>query len=245
MVKEPTCFKSEQGSLIDLILTNKPRSFKKTQGFVTGLSDFHKLVVTVLRSFYKKLSPKSISYRNNKTFDKNYFLRDLDRRLIRGELYTLQLCEEPYNKLTQIFTEVLDSHAPLKQKTIRRNQAPFMTRELSKAIIDKSKAKNKYVKWPSREIYLLFKKVKNKCTSINKKAKKDYFKNATKDGIMTNKKFWNVLKPFLTNKGSFSADQLTIEINNQLITDEKTLADTFNKHYINTVEKSPGQNHLH
>ena len=29
----------------------------------------------------------------------------------------------------------------------------------------------------------------------------------TKDGIMTNKKFCNLLKPFLTNKGSFSEDQ--------------------------------------
>ena len=238
MVKEPTCFKSEKGSLIDIILTNKPRSFKKTQGFVTGLCDVHNLVVTVLRSFYKKLSPKTISYRN-KTFDENSFLRDLDRRLIRGELYND--CEEPYNKLTQTFAEVLDSQAPLKQKKIRGNQAPFMTRELSKAIMDKSKAKNKYVKWPSRENYLLFKKVKNKLTSMNKKAKKDYFKNATKDGIMANKKFWNLLKPFLTNKGSFSEDQLSIEINNQLITDEKTLADTFNEHYINIVENSSGQ----
>ena len=114
----------------------------------------------------------------------------MDRRLIRGELYND--CEEPYNKLTQIFTEVLDSHAPLKQKKIRGN-------------------------------YLLFKKVKNKCKPINKKAKKDYFKNATKDGIMTNKKFWNLLKPFLTNKGSFSEDQLSIEINNQLITEQTLL----------------------
>ena len=61
IVEEPTCFKSEKGSLIDIILTNKPRSFKKTQGFVTGLSDFHKLVVTVLKSFYKKLLMKILS----------------------------------------------------------------------------------------------------------------------------------------------------------------------------------------
>ena len=60
LVKEPTCFKSDKGSLIDIILTNKPRSFHKTQGFVTGISDFHKLVVTVLRSYCKKLPLKSI-----------------------------------------------------------------------------------------------------------------------------------------------------------------------------------------
>ena len=60
LVKEPTCFKSDKRSLVDIILTNKPRSFHKTQGFVTGISDFHKLVVTVLRSYYKKLPPKNI-----------------------------------------------------------------------------------------------------------------------------------------------------------------------------------------
>ena len=59
LVKESTSFKSDKGSLID-ILTNKPRSFHKTQGFITGISDFHKLIVTVLRSYYKKLPPKNI-----------------------------------------------------------------------------------------------------------------------------------------------------------------------------------------
>ena len=35
------------------ILTNTGIS-KKTQGFVLGLRDYHKLVITVLSSFYKK-----------------------------------------------------------------------------------------------------------------------------------------------------------------------------------------------
>ena len=84
---EPTCFMSDRGSLIDIILTNKPRSFHKTQGFVTGISDFHKLVVTVLRSYHKKLPPENILYRNVKEFEKTTFLRDLDSRVIQGELY--------------------------------------------------------------------------------------------------------------------------------------------------------------
>ena len=68
LVKEPTCFMSDNGSLMDIILTNKPKSFHKTQGFVTGISDFHKLVVTLLRPSYKKLPPKNILYRNVKRF---------------------------------------------------------------------------------------------------------------------------------------------------------------------------------
>ena len=47
------------------------------------------------------------------------------------------------------------------------------------------------------------KRAKNKCISINKKAKKDYFKDATKNGIMTNQELLIKLKRFLTNKGFF------------------------------------------
>ena len=60
---EPICFMSDKDYLIDIILTNKPRSFQETQGFNTGISDFHKLVVAVLRSYYKKLPAKNILYK--------------------------------------------------------------------------------------------------------------------------------------------------------------------------------------
>ena len=41
---------------------------------------------------------------------------------------------------------MLDRHAPLKRKTIRGNQEPFMTKQLSKAIMNRSsKLRNGYV----------------------------------------------------------------------------------------------------
>ena len=55
--------------------------------------------------------------------------------------------KDPYTKLSEIFSEVLNYHAALKQKSVRGNHAPFMTRELSKAIMTKFKVKNSYVKW--------------------------------------------------------------------------------------------------
>ena len=36
--------------------------------------------------------------------------------------------------LTKIFSNALEKHAPLKFKTIRGNQIPFMTKKLNKAI---------------------------------------------------------------------------------------------------------------
>ena len=50
-----------------------------------------------------------------------------------------------------------------------------MTKELRKAIMDRSRLKNKYLKWTSRENLLAYKKAKNIRNPLNKKAKKDYF----------------------------------------------------------------------
>ena len=98
-----------------------------------------------------------------------------------------------------------------------------MTKDLRKVIMIKSKAKSQYVKWHSKENYLAFKKAKNKCTSINKKTKKDYFKGAAKYGVMTNKEFWKKLKPFLTNEGGFLEDKINIEVNDDVVSDKKSL----------------------
>ena len=157
--------------------------------------------------------------------------------MIQGGLYNN--CQEPYNKLTQIFSEILDYHAPVKQKVVRGNQSPFVTKDLSKAKWwIKSKPKNQYVKWPSRENYLAFIKAKNNRTPINKKVKKDYFREATEYGVTTNKECWKKLEPFLT--GYFSEDQISIEVNDKLVSDEKILTEILKEHYINIVEESSG-----
>ena len=87
LIKEPICFKSQNGILLDLVLTNRPRSFMKSQAFERGLSDRHKLVCSILRTSFKKLPPKIITYRDQKDFDQQNFLRDLDKKLVQGQLY--------------------------------------------------------------------------------------------------------------------------------------------------------------
>ena len=172
LVKTPTCYKSLKGTLLDLILTNKPNSFQKTIVCETGLSDCHMLVATTLRSTFIKLPPKTLKYRSYKNFNEFTFLHELDQTLLQGELFT---SNDPYSKLTEIFSDILNKHAPIKSKQVRGNQAPFMNKSLSKAIMEKSRIRNKYLKWPSRENFLNYKKVKNKCNSLVKKAKKTIF----------------------------------------------------------------------
>ena len=104
LIKKPTYFKSQNSTLLDLILTNRPRSFMQSHNFETGLSDCHKLVCSILRASFKKLPPKIIKYRDQKHFDQKKFLHDLDSKLQQGDLY--RNCDDPYEKLSEIFVYI-------------------------------------------------------------------------------------------------------------------------------------------
>ena len=65
LIKQLTCFKNPKNpSCIDLILTDKTRSFQSTCVIETGLSDFHRMTVSVLKTHFRKLPPKVVPYRD-------------------------------------------------------------------------------------------------------------------------------------------------------------------------------------
>ena len=111
-------------------------------------------------------------------------MHELDQRLIQGDIYKK---DDSYSKLTEILSEVLEKHAPNKTKPIRSNQALFMNKNLSKVIMTKSRIRNKYLKWLSRENFLAFKSIKNKCNNLLKKSKKKYFLENANEGSVSSK----------------------------------------------------------
>ena len=74
LIKEPTCYKNPNNpKCIDLMLTSRQRSFQNSCVIDTGLFDFHKMTVIVLRSYFIKAEPKIIMYRDYKKFSNNDF----------------------------------------------------------------------------------------------------------------------------------------------------------------------------
>ena len=60
LIKESTCYKNPNNpKYIDLMLTNKNRSFPNSCATETGLSDFHKMTASVLNVILRKRSRKS------------------------------------------------------------------------------------------------------------------------------------------------------------------------------------------
>ena len=155
LVKEKTCFKYiNNTSCIDLFLTNHPKSFHNTKTISSGMSDCHKMIVTVLKMKFCKAQTKIVYYRNYKKIYKNIFRTKLKQKLEINK-------SSNYSDFENIFLSTLEDEAPLKRKTIRANQAPYMTR---KAIMRRSALENQYHKNSTPENNGIYKKHKNYCS---------------------------------------------------------------------------------
>ena len=135
LVKETTCYKNLQNpTCIDLILTNRQCMFQNTKTVGTGLSDFHKMPVTVLKTAFKKSLPQIITYRDYKRF----FAADFGNELY-NVLYSLDIFKISNDTFSSVFIQILNAHCPLKQKYVRANESPFMKTQLRKAIMVRSR----------------------------------------------------------------------------------------------------------
>ena len=152
--------------------------------------------------------------------------------LSREELQKNQ--DHGYIHFELTFLRVLEKHAPMKQKTLRANDKPYMTKVLRKAIMRRSALKNRYLKDKSETTLKQFKKQKNYTKRLAKRERTKYFANLDLNKYTDNIKFWNTVKPMFsnTNKGS---SRITLVEKGEIVTDDKELAETFNRFFIDAV----------
>ena len=116
-----------------------------------------------------------------------------------------------------------------------------MNKDLQKAIYIRSNLKKMFNTLGTRESELEYKRQRNKCVSLLKKAIKAHFKKATEKGVVSNRDFWNLVKPFLSTKGGLLGNDVTLVKEGKVITDDYALTEIFNDHYVNIVEKTSGK----
>ena len=160
LIKDPACFKNpDKLSCIDLLLTNFSKSILKSQTLETGLSDFRKLTLTILKTHYKKKKPLVVTYGDYKNFLNEFFRTELLSAMERHSNISLA-------DFHSEFLYLLGKHAPVKKRYIRANQKNFMDKELNQAVIVRSKLRNKFLKLKNEENRLAFAKQRNYCVKL-------------------------------------------------------------------------------
>ena len=138
----------------------------KSTTFETGMSDFHKLTTTILRKTISKGNAKKIFYRDYKAFEHNTSETRLQSKLKSETIID-------YSQFQSIFLETLDNIVPVQTKILRYNNNPFMNKAFRKAIMTRSRLKNKFNKNSSAKNWNSYKKERNFCLSYYVKLRKN------------------------------------------------------------------------
>ena len=135
-----------------------------------------------MKCSFQKQSPKVIYYPSYKCFDNIAFKASLCKKLSVYGFRNIN-CEDFKN----LFLSTLNEHAPMKKRYIRANNAPFMNKELCKAIMSKSRLRSPEVYKKQRNFVMLLRNTKI-----------SYYENLNVKCIQDNKKFWKHVKPLFS-----------------------------------------------
>ena len=118
IVNKSTCFKNPKNpSCIELLLTNQQERLLKAKTVKARLSEFHKMVVSVFKTSFKKQKP------DYKRFDNEKFRESLIT-------YFSTVKNISHDAFGNLVLQTLDKVTPIKQRYIRGNQSPFMDKDL-------------------------------------------------------------------------------------------------------------------
>ena len=89
---------------------------------------------------------------------------------------------------------------PRQKNYIRGNNKLFMTKTWSKSIVKRKRFRNWFLKNLIDQNRLAFTKQRKFCTFLLRKGKKQYFAKLNGKNITDNRKAWQTVKPFLSDK---------------------------------------------
>ena len=216
-------------TLIDVLLSNKPELFKYSGNYYPSLSD-HALIYGVLKERVNPNKPKVITFRGYKNFQADVF----KQHLATAPWHIAQLFDEVDDQVhawNLLMNDILDELAPVKSMRVRDNDVPYMTSEWKSAIRAKRKATSKYLKNKTQENWELRRKARNEATKQRRNAIKDYWRKKAEDLKTKPRDFFKTFKPFLSTKDCSRNAEIQLNVNGNIVKDQKQVAEVLVDHF--------------
>ena len=150
---------------------------------------------------------------------------------------SLRNCNGEYENYEQNFIKVLNTHAPNKVKILRGNHKFHYNKSLRKAIIKRSRLKNKANRSKDLADIANYKKQRNLVVSLNRQAKSKYFNEDS--NTESSRPFWETWKPYFSNKHARGDSKIMLIENDKMLLKNQEIAKEFNqyvKHITDSVD---------
>ena len=100
--------------------------------------------------------------------------------------------------------DAFDIRVPIKHKYLRSNQSSFMNKEISLAIMNRTRLRNRFLRTRCIRDKEAYNKQRNYCVSLIRKTKQQYCNNLNHRKAADDKSFWKYIKPLLSDESSNS-----------------------------------------
>ena len=174
---------------------------------------------------------KKYYIRTFKTFDEHAFLCDLSSTPWR-RIEAFDNIDNILAAWYSLFIAVIDKHAPIRTHRIKHDiQADWLTSE----ILDKTKQRDKMKK---RGRHADYKILRNEVSTQIQNSKQASYKSKIEAGKDDPKSTWKIFKEFsASNKKKDNTDCFKLNIDDNLITNTKEIADTFNDYFVKIASR--------
>ena len=137
-----------------------------------------------------------------------------------------------YSTLT-LFVNVLNKHAPIQSKRIRkRGNIPWLNSEVKTKLFKRDSLKKKAIQTNNEHDWKLYRLSRNDANSALRSAKKDYYVNKFSNNHRNPKASWKTINDILGR--SKKQDVIKeIKLPEKTVTSTEELVDVFNEHFIN------------
>ena len=149
------------------------------------------LTVTEFKIGFQKLKPQVITYRNYKNFNNDRF---------QAAIKTCGFDPNNTSSFKETILSNFNKYGPIEKKCIRANEAPFMTKNLHKEIMKRSRLRNKYLKFKSLTDRTKYSIQRNFCEKLLRITKKKYFNKLDTKKVNDNKTFCRTVVPTFSKK---------------------------------------------
>ena len=124
----------------------------------------------------------------------------------------------------------------MKTISIRGNNKPHMTKVLRKAMNERTRLKGIANKTHLDEDIRKYKNQRNLVVKMNKQSKIDFYKKLDPKDLGNEKAFWRTFKPLMSDKGSNTADKITLVEDGVLLSNDEDVSECFNTYFVNITD---------
>ena len=248
LISRPTRITNHSASLIDHIFSNNCHTITQSGIITENLSDHLAVYVNIL------LDPNKLNHKitADTTSHEQHLINDENLANFKTEIAStdwtfldqMYSADDKFEKFEHEYRNIYEKSFPPKVKKAqkRKNNKPWILPWLQSACDRKNAMYKTYVKHPTIENEIKYKKLKKFVTLHIKKAKNKFYNNYFKKFSNDGRKQWQMINNLL-NRKSHNKNRITqLQYNNKTLTNSQDISNSLNEFFCNIAQKLKDEN---